>query len=290
MNEVERLLTIARHHHPSSLDVNLLPPLQLPSVTALPITIINEDEGTVEVRRGATSQTYPMSSSEAFAAASQAWLRVGWDTKHVYSFTWLGRPIIQLPEDMVRLQELIWTEKPDVIVETGVAHGGSLIFYASVFEAMGNGRVIGVDIEIRPHNRQAIESHPMFKRIELLEGSSTDPEVVAAVADRLRPGDKVMIILDSNHSRAHVLDELRAYSRLVAVGGYLVATDGIMQDLVEAPRSDGDWATNNPQQAARDFVEEDGRFQIEEPAWLFNEGLVQRRVTYWPSCFVRRCR
>lgn len=253
-------------------------------------TIINDEDATVLVRSDKGEQSFPMASSEAFAAVSRAWLRAGWDTKHVYSFTWMGRPIIQLPEDMVRLQEVIWTETPDVIVETGVAHGGSLIFYASLFEAVGSGRVIGVDIEIRPHNRLAIEAHPMFKRIELIEGSSTDPSVVSAVHDRISANDKVMVILDSNHSRAHVLDELRAYAPMVQVGGYLVATDGVMQDLTGAPRSAEDWETNNPQQAARDFVAEDDRFLIEEPDWLFNEGMVQERVTYWPSCYVRRTR
>ena len=254
------------------------------------ITTIDEGNATVLVRSGDEERAFPMASAEAFAAVSRAWLRVGWDAKHVYSFTWLGRPIIQLPEDMVRLQELIWTERPDVIVETGVAHGGSLVFYASLFEAMGAGRVIGIDIEIRPHNREAIEAHPMFRRIELIEGSSTAPEVVADVRSRVRSGEKVMVILDSNHSRAHVLDELRAYAPLVGAGGYLIATDGIMQDVVGAPRSAADWSVNNPQQAARDFVSEDGRFAIEEPAWLFNEGLVRERVTYWPSCYVRRIR
>src|SRR3954464_10951993 len=105
-----------------------------------------------------------MASAEGFAAASRAWLRAGWDVKHVYSFTWLGRPIIQLPEDMFRIQELIFTVKPDVLIETGIAHGGSLIFYASLFEAMGHGRVIGVELDLRPHNRAAIDAHPMRKR------------------------------------------------------------------------------------------------------------------------------
>jgi cephalosporin hydroxylase len=254
------------------------------------ITIINEQDATVTVTADGKESTFPMASPEAFAAASRAWLRAGWDVKHVYSFTWMGRPVIQLPEDLVRLQELIWTDRPDVIVETGVAHGGSLIFYASLFEAMGHGRVVGIDIEIRPHNRAAIESHPLASRIDLIEGSSTAPEVVAEVGRRIGKGEKALVILDSNHGRAHVLDELRAYSPLVGIGGYLVATDGIMQDLVGAPRASSDWAANNPQQAARDFVAEDDRFAITEPGWLFNEGQVRERVTYWPSCYVRRIR
>lgn len=232
----------------------------------------------------------PLASAEAFAAVSKAWLRVGWDTKHVYSFTWMGRPIIQLPEDMVRLQEVIYTEKPDVLIETGIAHGGSLVFYASLFEAMGHGRVIGIDIEIRPPNRASIEAHPMMKRLTMIEGSSTAPETLEQVRSLLGPNETVMVVFDSNHTRGHVLDELRAYAQLVQVGGYLVATDGIMRDLVGAPRSQVDWDTNNPHQAASDFVREDERFRIEEPEWLFNEGVVRDRVTYWPSCFVRRTR
>ena len=252
------------------------------------VTIIDEAAGKVTVRGEGQEQVFDMASAEAFRAASRAWLRVGWDAKHVYSFTWMGRPIIQLPEDMVRLQEVIWTLKPHVIVETGIAHGGSLIFYASLFEAMGRGRVIGVDIDIRAHNRSAIEAHPLYRRIEMIQGSSVDPEVVAQVKARLDPGETVLVLLDSNHTKAHVLDELRAYSELVSVGSYIVATDGIMQDVVGAPRTAEDWAWNNPQQAATEFAAEDARFRLEEPAWLFNEGAVEDRVTYWPRAFLRR--
>lgn len=254
-------------------------------------TVIDETAATVTVTDGfGRDETFPMASAEGFKAASDAWLRVGWDAKHVYSFTWMGRPIIQLPEDMVRLQEVIWTLKPDVVVETGVAHGGSLIFYASLLEAMGKGRVIGIDIEIRPHNRAAIEAHPMFGRIDLVEGSSIAPEIVAQVKTMVRSGERVLVILDSNHSHDHVLGELRAYADIVPVGSYIVSTDGIMQQVVGAPRSQADWATNNPQEAARNFVAEDTRFVIEEPEWLFNESPITERVTYWPSCFVKRVR
>lgn len=254
-------------------------------------TVIDEVAAVVTVVDDDGRETsFAMASTEGFAAASRAWLRAGWDAKHVYSFTWMGRPIIQLPEDMVRFQELIYRDRPDVIIETGIAHGGSLIFYASLFEAMGQGRVIGIDIEIRAHNRQAIEAHPMFKRIEMIEGSSTSAAIVAGVASLIAPGEKTMVVLDSNHSYEHVLAELRAYAPLVRPGGYLIATDGIMQAVVGAPRSAPDWTTNNPQQAARDFVAEDDRFVVEEPEWSFNEGIVRERVTYWPSCYVKRVR
>src|SRR5262249_34591470 len=138
------------------------------------------------------------------------WLAVGWTQRYSYSFTWLGRPLIQLPEDVIRIQEVIHRVKPDVIVETGVAHGGSLIFYASLCKATERGRIVGVDIEIRPHNRAAIEAHPLAKYITLIEGSSTDPGIVERVKSHIKPGETVLVILDSNHSRKHVLDELEA--------------------------------------------------------------------------------
>lgn len=253
-------------------------------------TMIDEKASTVVVRDGNGERSFPFASAEAFAAVSNAWLRVGWDAKHVYSFTWMGRPIIQLPEDLVRMQEVLFTLKPDVVVETGIAHGGSLIFYASLFEAMGHGRVVGIDVDIRPHNRAAIEAHLMKKRIAMVEGSSVAPEVVSQIKAMIRPREKVLVILDSNHSYQHVLAECRAYADLVSIGSYIVATDGIMQQVVGAPRSAPDWDHNNPQQAARDFVIEDERFAIEEPAWVFNEGVAKERVTYWPEAFIKRMR
>jgi cephalosporin hydroxylase len=199
----------------------------------------------------------------------------------------MGRPVIQLPDDLVRVQEVIYTVKPDVIVETGVAHGGSLIFYASLCRAMGRGRVVGVDVEIRPHNRQAIEAHELFDLITLVEGSSIDPEIVSCV--RREVGDAgAMVLLDSNHSYDHVLAELRAYASLVPMGSYLVANDGIMQELVGAPRSRADWGTNNPQCAARTFLEERSDFRAVEPEFPFNEGVVNDRVTYWPNAYLLR--
>ena len=252
------------------------------------ITTIDEEANVVIVRDGDKEVRHALDSAEGFDAASRAWIRAGWDTKYVYSFAWMGRPIIQLPEDMVRLQEVIWDLKPDVLIETGVAHGGSLIFYASLFEAMGKGRVVGIDIEIRKHNRDAIEAHPMFKRIELLEGSSIAPEIVEQVKALVKPGETVLIALDSNHTKAHVLDELRAYAPLVSVGSYIVATDGVMEQVKGAPRTGDDWDWNHPKAAAHAFVAEDPRFIIEEPVFPFNEGVVTKRVTYWPDAFIKR--
>jgi cephalosporin hydroxylase len=252
------------------------------------ITTIDEAKGEVVVRDGDFEQRFSLGSDEGFAAVSRAWLRAGWDAKHVYSFTWMGRPIIQLPEDMVRVQELIFQVKPDVLIETGIAHGGSLVFYASLFKIMERGRVIGIDVEIRPHNRSAIEAHPLKPLIALVEGSSVDPAIVAKLKAQLRPAETVMVSLDSNHSKEHVLKELRAYAPLVTPGSYVMVADGIMEQIAGAPRTAPDWRTNNPRAAVRAFLEEDPRFRLEEPEFLFNEGSVRSRVTYWPDAFLRR--
>lgn len=244
--------------------------------------------GEVDVDGDDGEGRFALDSPEAFAVISRAWLRAGWDTKYVYGFSWLGRPVIQLPEDMMRIQEVIYECQPDVIIETGVAHGGSLIYYASLCTAMDKGRVVGIDIEIRPHNRTAIEAHAMSRLITLVEGSSTDDAVVSQVRDLVASGESTLVLLDSNHSRDHVLNELRAYAPLVSAGSYIVATDGIMQNLSGAPRSESDWEWNNPQEAARLFLRESDDFELVEPVFPFNEGIITERVTYWPNCYLRR--
>lgn len=249
---------------------------------------IDTENGCVTVEDGNGSKTYGMETPEAFSAVSEAWLRCGWDNKYVYGFTWMGRPIIQLPDDMVRLQEVIYQVRPDVIVETGVAHGGSLVFYASLCKAMDRGRVVGVDIEIRPHNREAIEAHPMFPLITLIEGDSVAPETVDTVKAQVRPGERVLVFLDSHHAKDHVLAELEAYSPLVSEGSYIVAMDGIMEQVAGAPRTQPDWTWNNPKQAAREFAEDNADFEIVEPPFLFNEGNINERITYWPDAFIKR--
>jgi cephalosporin hydroxylase len=153
---------------------------------------------------------------------------------------------------------------------------------------MDHGRVIGIDIEIRPHNRQAIEAHRLFPLITLIEGSSVEPSVVEQVKSQITPDENAIVFLDSCHEKEHVLAELRAYSSLVKPGSYLVAMDGIMEQLTGAPRSAPDWAWNNPRQAALEFVAENNDFVIEEPRFAFNEGNVTERVTYWPSAFIKR--
>jgi cephalosporin hydroxylase len=226
---------------------------------------------------------------EAFELISELWLKTSWNQKYSYTFTWLGRPIIQHPEDLVRLQETIFTLRPDVVIETGVAHGGSLIFYASLLKAMGSdGRVVGIDIDIRPRNRDAIESHPLASYISLLEGDSTAPEVVNRARELVRPGDKVLVILDSSHARAHVAKELEAYAPLVSPGSYIVATDGIMGLVHDTPRGKPEWMSDNPTQAAKDFAARHPAFVLEEPKWRFNESGLDRTITAWPGAWLKR--
>jgi len=240
------------------------------------------------VEDNGSSESFPMASPEAFSAISKAYLRCGWDNKYVYSFTWMGRPVIQLPDDMFRIQEVIYKVKPDVVLDIGVAHGGSLVFFASLCKAMEKGRVIGVDIDIRAHNRVAIESHMLTPLITLIEGDSISPSTVVKVRENIKAGERVLVLLDGCHTRAHVRAELEAYSPLVAIGSYIVAMDGIMKDLVGAPRSSPDWATNNPSTAALEFVRDHPAYVIEEPEIPFNEGTIKEKVTYWPNGFIKR--
>ena len=251
-------------------------------------TTIDTDNAEVIVEENGKVRHFPMETAEAFDAVAQAYLRAGWDTKYVYSFSWLGRPIIQLPDDMIRAQELIYRIKPDVLVEIGIAHGGSLIYYASIMHAMNKGRIIGVDIDIRKHNRKAIEEHVMFDRISLIEGDSTANTTLSQVKSLILEGELVMVFLDGNHTRKHVLKELELYSPLIAKGSYILAMDGNIGDLVGAPRSQPDWDYNNPAVAAKDFVKQNSNFEICEPGPQFNEGAVTKFVTYWPSAYIRR--
>ncbi len=249
---------------------------------------IDTDSRTLVTEDGATVRTLDLYGPEAFAALSRHWLRVAWSQKYSYTFSWLGRPMIQLPEDMLRLQEVIYQLQPDVIVETGVAHGGSLVFSASLCALIGKGRVIGVDVEIRPHNRAAIEAHPLKPSITLIEGSSTDPRILDQVKAMIRPGERVMVLLDSNHSYGHVSEELRLYAELVTPGSYLVVQDGIMYDLWDVPGGRPDWTHDNPARAASDFVAGRADFTLEPPTWAFNESPLRAGLTHWPAGWLNK--
>jgi cephalosporin hydroxylase len=183
-----------------------------------------------------------------------------------YNFTWLGRPIIQFPQDIVALQEIIWRVRPDLIVETGIAHGGSLIFSASMLELLGgDGEAVGIEIELRPQNRAEIEKHPLFKRIKIIEGSSIDEKVAGQVRRMAAGKGQVMVILDSNHTHDHVLEELRLYSPLVTNGSYLVVFDTVVEDMPDDFFPNRPWGRgNNPKTAVREFLKTSDRFEIDK--------------------------
>jgi cephalosporin hydroxylase len=220
-------------------------------------------------------------SEEGFRVLSQLWTRANWQNKLSYEVSWLGIPIIQLPEDIVVMQELIWKVRPDVIVESGVAHGGALVLYASILELLGRGRVIGVDIEIRKYNRLAIEAHALSHRIELIEGDALADETVAAVKSRIRPGDRVMVALDSNHTKAHVAGELERYAPLVTPNSYLVVFDGVMALVADAPAAGERWDEDNPLEAVREFMDGNDDF-------VFDPTYERLAVTYCQGGFLRR--
>jgi cephalosporin hydroxylase len=237
----------------------------------------------ITLRAGGKEQEVDLYSDEAFHALSQLWIRSGWQKKISYEFTWLGIPIIQLPEDILVMQELIWKVKPDLIIETGTAHGGTAVLYASMLELLGKGQVISIDIEIRKYNRLAIQAHSMSKHITLIEGSSVDEAVVTKVQKMIRREDKVLVALDSNHNRAHVRRELEEYAPLVTPESYIVVFDGVLEILFDAPSGRSEWATDNPAAAIRDFLAEHPEFEADP---YYN----RLTVTYCPSGFLRRKR
>ena len=211
--------------------------------------------------------------------------------KYSYNFSWLGRPIIQYPQDMVAMQELVWAVQPDLIVETGIAHGGSLILYASLLElnaACGgpqDSRVVGIDIDIRAHNRAAIEAHPMSRRITMIEGSSVDPAVLARVRDAVAGRERVLVCLDSNHTHAHVLAELEAYAPLTSVGSYCVVFDTIVEDLPADMFPDRPWGPgDNPRTAVDAYLASHPQFEIDR---RLEDKLL---LTAAPSGYLRRVR
>jgi len=220
-----------------------------------------------------------------------AFLRSSIASRYSYNFTWLGRPIIQYPQDMIAMQELIWSIQPDLIVETGIAHGGSLVFSAAMLElnaACGgpqDAKVLGVDIDIRPHNRQAIEAHPLYRRIEMIQGSSIADDVVAQVRARAAGSRRILVCLDSNHTHEHVLAELQAYAPLVSVGSYCVVFDTVIEDLPKEMYPDRPWGPgDNPKTALREYLKSHPEFEV--------DGQIDRKlmVSVAPSGYLRRLR
>lgn len=217
-------------------------------------------------KRDCEAEVAAMKADQDLMALSRMWARAVGPYKYPYHFTWMGRPIIQVPQDILAMQELIWRIRPRAIVETGVAHGGSAIFHASMMElCQTDGIVVGVDIDIRAHNRAAIMDHPMAKRIRLVEGSSIDPAVVTEVKALVKGRGPVIVALDSNHTKDHVLAELRAYAPLVGKGSYLVVYDTLIEDLPDSFFPDRPWKKGNgPKSAVEQFLTEDKRFVVDD--------------------------
>ncbi|MDF2446870.1 MAG: Rhamnosyl O-methyltransferase [Moraxellaceae bacterium] len=208
-----------------------------------------------------------MSKDEELRKKSLDWMLASDKYKYSYNYTWLGRPIIKYPNDIVATQEIIWRVKPDLIIETGVAHGGSLILSASMLELLGgNGRVIGIDIDIRPHNRKEIEAHPLYKRIDLIEGSSVDPQVVEQVKQMAAGKKNIMVFLDSLHTHDHVAAELACYASMVSVGSYLVLPDTFIEYFPKGYYAHNrPWDVgNNPMTALREFLKTNDDFEIDQ--------------------------
>lgn len=207
-----------------------------------------------------------LGQSEYLRALSMKWVAEVSRHKYSYHFTWLGRPVIQFPQDLVAMQEIIWRIRPSLIIETGVARGGSLIFYASLLELIGgDGRVVGIDIEIREHNRREIENHQLSRRIDLVEGSSVDPAVIETVHKMAADQKPILVVLDSNHTREHVLKELEAYSPLVTRDSYLVVFDTVIEEMPEDFFPDRPWGKgDNPKTAVEDFLRSTDRFTVDE--------------------------
>ncbi|MDB4877455.1 MAG: hydroxylase [Gemmatimonadetes bacterium] len=227
------------------------------NVTAPPGSTLTLDNGTERM-------TVDLYSREGLDLLSNLSLKAGAEHRVMYEPTWLGRPIIQFPNDIVAIQELLWQVRPDVVVETGVAHGGSLILSASILELIGKGKVVAVDIDIRAHNRVAIEAHPLAHRVELIQGSSIADDTMAAVRRAVGDAETVLVFLDSNHSEAHVFRELELYGALVTPGSYLVAHDGAQAWVSDIPRGKPEWKSDHPLAAIYRFISLHPEFSIEQ--------------------------
>ncbi len=222
-------------------------------------------------KRERVTEIDAMGRDGELASASHSWMDRANRAKYSYHFEWMGRPVIQFPQDIVATQEIIWSVKPDLIIETGIAHGGSLIFSASMLElnAIAGGprdaEVLGIDIDIRAHNRTAIETHPMARRISMIEGSSISPEMVTKVREKAVGKSSVLVILDSNHTHDHVLAELDAYAQLASVGSYCIVFDTLIEDMPENAFADRPWGKgDNPKTAVWSFLKRHTEFEIDK--------------------------
>lgn len=201
---------------------------------------------------------------EQLTKLGSQWVSLMAKNRIQYECEWFGVPIIQSAEDVLLMQEVIFKVKPDVILDIGIAHGGSAIFYSSMLELMGKGRVIAVDIDIRKHNRDVVEKHPFFDRIELIEGSSISEEMVNLIKSKIKPHETVLISLDSNHTRDHVLQELKMYWPMVPIGSYFIVFDTVTSDMAKTGAADASYIDNGPLEAVNIFLKENPHFEIDK--------------------------
>jgi len=264
-----------------------------------------------EFTQEVTNNIVSLGADKKIAQLSMKWMCDTTPHKYTYNFQWMGRPIIQFPQDIVAMQELIWQVKPDLIIETGIAHGGSLIFSASMLElneycnSVEHGeqvnpkrpksRVLGIDIDIRSHNRTAIELHPMANRIDMIQGSSIDPSVINQVKEIARGYSRILLCLDSNHTHDHVLAELEAYAPLISVGSYCVVFDTIIEDLSSNMFPDRPWGKgNNPKTAVREYLrrlKEEGRTAMDgQPLGFEVDKMIENKllITVAPDGYLKR--
>lgn len=248
---------------------------------------MNDAEQQFEAEK--TARIAAFGADTGFQQRSRDWLEESMRKSYVYNFSWLGRPIIQNPIDIMAMQEIIWAVKPDLIIETGIAHGGSLIFSASMLElnaacgGPGDAEVLGIDIDIRAHNRQAIEAHPLSRRIAMLEGSSIAPEIIAQVRERAKGKQRTLVCMDSNHTHAHVLAELEAYAPLVSVGSYCVVFDTFVEDVPADVFKDRPWHPgNSPKTAVWEYLKTHPEFEIDQS---MHQKLL---ITVAPDGFLKR--
>lgn len=242
---------------------------------------IAQPGSTLTLNNNGVTTTVDLYSLDGLNMLSNLWIKSAAEHRLMYEPTWLGRPVIQFPTDIVAMQELIWSVRPDLIIETGVAHGGSLVLSASILELLGHGRVVGIDIQIRAHNQSAIKSHPLAHRIKLIEGSSISPDTFAAVREAVGNAKSVLVMLDSNHSETHVLAELELYSSLISPGGYLVAHDGAQAWVWDIPNGKPEWKDDNPLGAIHKFLSSHPEFTV-DPHWT------RWGITSSPQGFLKR--
>jgi cephalosporin hydroxylase len=261
------------------------PASQLPRRFQLDVDL---DRRTFDMSSDRGTEQFAFDSPQGAALAAHFWKQVGWDTKHVYSFTWHGRPVIQVPDDLVRMQEAFFEVAPDLVIEVGVAHGGSAVFFAGLCAAQGFGEVVAVELELRQHNREALDAHPLRRYITFVEGNSIGEEVVDQVRRLAEGKQRVLVFLDGNHTKAHVAAELELYSPLVTDGSWLIVADGIMNELEGAPRSKPTWQDDNPVPAIHEFLAQHPEFEHVGPPRPFDESSFAPTATYFIDGWLKR--